>query len=81
MKGRKDEADIHKMIQRVMQFNSNLTEDKQITISMEFERPRQALVPLMSSPDVVGNHVDGKTFLVLMISLLFYSAVNSWQNF
>jgi len=42
------------MIQRVMKFNSDLTEDKRITISMEFERPREALVPLMSLPDIVS---------------------------
>lgn len=59
IQGRKDEADIHKMIQRVMEYNSNLTkENRRITISMEFERPRQALIPLMSLPDVVSNIND-----------------------
>ena len=55
IQGRKDEADIQKMIQRVMEFNSNLSEDRRITISMEFERPREALIPLMSLPDVVSE--------------------------
>lgn len=55
VQGRKDEADVHKMIQRVMEYNCNLTEeDRKITISMEFERPREALIPLMSLPDVVS---------------------------
>lgn len=43
------------MIQRVMEFNANLSEERRITISMEFERPREALIPLMSLPDVVSE--------------------------
>lgn len=57
--GRKDEADVQKMIQRVMEFNANLSEERRITISMEFERPREALIPLMSLPDVL---MVGKVF-------------------
>ena len=44
------------MIQRVKEYNANLAEGgRRITISMEFERPREALIPLMSLPDVVSR--------------------------
>ena len=45
------------MIHRVMEFNANLNEERRITISMEFERPREALIPLMSLPDVVSESI------------------------
>ena len=45
------------MIHRVMEFNANLNEERRITISMEFERPREALIPLMFLPDVVSESI------------------------
>ena len=55
LQGRKDEADIQKMMRRVVEFNCSISEDRRITISMEFEKPRDALIPLMSLPDVVSE--------------------------
>ena len=51
------------MIQKVMEYNSSLTEGgKRITISMEFERPREALIPLMSLPDVVSISITSLVY-------------------
>ena len=73
VQGRKDEADIQKMIHRVMEFNCSVSEDRRITISMEFEKPREALIPLMSLPDVVSEFImQYSAKLCLQIRLIKY---------
>ena len=50
--GRKNEQDILKMIEIVDKFNSMHNSGKKIKVSVEFERPREGLLQLLSKGDV-----------------------------
>jgi len=52
---RGDKSDLVKMIQRVTEFNHGFPQDKRITISLEFEKYREAVIELMPLADVVSK--------------------------
>ena len=68
MQTRGDESDLVKMIQRVIEFNLGFPQDKRITISLEFEKYREAVLELMPLADVVSKHQLELKHAVIMTS-------------
>lgn len=60
--GRRNEGEIVKMIAIVDEFNSKRTAHDKIVVSVELEKPRQSLVPLLDKADVVFTSKDFARF-------------------
>lgn len=61
--GRRNEAEIVKMIAIVEEFNSGRSPKNKIVVSVELEKPRKSLLPLLEKADVVFASKDFAQFL------------------
>lgn len=61
--GRRNEAEIVKMIAIVEEFNSTRSSNNKIAVSMELEKPRKSLFQLLDKADVVFTSKDFAKFL------------------
>ena len=60
--GRRNEEEIVKMIDMVEKWNSALTHESKIIVSVELEKPRKTLLPLLDKADVVFISKDFARF-------------------
>ena len=60
--GRRNEAEIVKMIGIIEKFNSTCTHQNKIMVSVELEKPRKTLLPLLDKADVVFTSKDFARF-------------------
>ena len=60
--GRRNEGEIVKMIAIVDKFNSTLSPQDKIVVSVELEKPRKSLLPLLDKADVVFTSKDFARF-------------------
>lgn len=61
--GRRNEAEIVKMIDVVEEFNADLPPKDRIVVSVELEKPRKSLMQLLNKADVVFTSKDFAKFL------------------
>jgi len=61
--GRRNEAEIVKMIDVVEEFNADLAPKDRIVVSVELEKPRKSLMQLLNKADVVFTSKDFAKFL------------------
>lgn len=61
--GRRNEAEIVKMIDVVEEFNADLSPKDRIVVSVELEKPRKSLMQLLNKADVVFTSKDFAKFL------------------
>lgn len=61
--GRRNEAEIVKMIDVVEEFNTDLPPKDRIVVSVELEKPRKSLMQLLNKADVVFTSKDFAKFL------------------